>query len=252
MIRVGGHHLDLIGQTVAVEKLLRLGQGQIGASAVDVIAPGGKDIDHLIGRHPRAGAHRGAHAIGGNQPDLVAQSQPQFPRHPRADGDAIGKLCNVTQSLFRLGDAWNVQKITGFDPKNLDPDVRIVKVGHHLPAHQSGHTGHAGHRQQAGGQGGIIGNGAAGGPGITDRDTVIDRHMRVGAQDGIDKLCPKPRPHRQRGDQGEHRQRDADQRNPGHYADPAGRPFGPQVTPGNHPFKTGKGSGLGHLVLWHR
>jgi hypothetical protein len=80
--RVRDHHLEFIRHPLSVEIALRLGEGHVNPCAVNVIAPGGKDIDYLIGIHPRAGAKGGLHPAWCDQTDLVAQTHVQLARYP--------------------------------------------------------------------------------------------------------------------------------------------------------------------------
>ena len=69
-------------------------------------------------------------------------------------------------------------------------------------------------------------------------DAVCMHHMRIRPQKRTDEFSPKPGPNRHGDDQRKHREGDADHGNPGHDGDSALGPFGAQVAPGDHAFKT--------------
>ena len=108
---------------------------------------------------------------------------------------------------------------------------------------------HARHLRDAGGDGLVIRHAALHLSGLTVHGIGVDSDMGVCAENGIHELRAESRPHCQRGNQCKHRERDADQADPGHDADPAlGAPRA-QVTPGERAFDLSERRGSCHPGL---
>jgi len=245
MLGVAQHDLDLVRHAIAVEEGLRFGKGQIDAGAVNVIASGAEDVDHLVAVDPGRGAEGGLHPLGRDDADAVADLHLQIARHPFADGNSLFKTGDVAAGAAGMGNAGDRQQVIGADAVDLDAGVAATERGHDLPLDQRRGAGHAGHRGQRRGDRVVVLDGARHLAGRRDRSGVIDRRVGVGAEDRVDEFRTESRPHGERGDQREDRQRDADQRDQGHHADaPLGAPR-PEVAPGDLPFEGGEGRGAG-------
>ncbi len=71
--------------------------------------------------------------------------------------------------------------------------------------------------------------------------------MGIGAEDRIDEFSAETGANSQRNNQGCDCQSDADQRDPRHNANPTLGTPGAEVSPRDHPLKSGKGGGsIGH------
>jgi hypothetical protein len=175
-----------------LKKALRLGKGQVEAHLVDVIAPGGEDVDHLIGHLAAGGAHRGLDPGGRDQPHPVAHRHPQVARQDRAHGDASGEIVNLANGLRAATDARDRGQFLGRDAKDLGALGGLAVGHHHLAADQRRGTSHAGHGAQLSGERVIIGETADPGAAVVDAFAGVDGDMGIGAQDGIDEFGANP------------------------------------------------------------
>src|SRR5690606_39042724 len=118
---------------LAVEEALRLGIGHVDAGPVDVPAPGGEDVDDLVGIHAGAGAEGGPGAARLDQLHHVARPETEFAGDAGADGDPLPEPVDVAQRVLRPGHARDRFQVLGRDAVDLGDIRPLVRGDHRLP-----------------------------------------------------------------------------------------------------------------------
>ena len=159
------------------------------------------------------------------------------------------KRAEIPRRRLRMRHQRHRREILGPRPDHLDPRGPPVRRDHHLPAHQRRRMRHPRHRRQPRRQLVVVGDQPRRRAVRVRLGGVVDRHMRVGAEDAVGELLAEPDHHRLHHDERRHPEHHADQRIPGDHRDPALPPPRPQVAPGDLPLEGGEGRRAGRHGL---
>ncbi len=159
--------------------------------------------------------------------------------------DALAEPAEIARPCLGVGDQRHRAQILEPRAQHLDPRRASLRRGEHLAADQWCRPRHPRHRAEPSREIVVIGDQLARVAEFVGRGGVIDGDMGVGAENTRGEFLAKADHHRLHDDQRRHPQRDPEQRVPGDHRDAAVAPPRPQVAPGDRPFETGEGPGIG-------
>ncbi len=108
LVGVGQKHFEVADRARHAEKQLRRGQRHIDDAIVPFVEADIEQRDDVVGLEPRQRAEGGVGALGRDQRDLAADPDPETPRQPVAERDAV-----IAELAERAGDDMAGDQLVG-------------------------------------------------------------------------------------------------------------------------------------------